>query len=359
MIDDSRAICMAVGRTLATGRDTVFCSVNDPREAVETARKFRPTVILLDLEMPNLSGFDVLKLLREDPSSSAVPVIMLSGNDDPEVKANAFMLGANDYAEKNMSPSELNSRIDYHTNAYVNSLRITRYVEELTKTKQQVERQRDFIKSTFGRYVSDEIVDTILTAPGGLELGGENRVVSILMADLRGFTSLAEGLPPETVLSIVNNFLQRMTDVLLDHQGTIDEFIGDAVLAIFGAPVLRDDDARRSVACALDMQRAMAEVNEWNRSRGFPEVAMGIGINTGEVVVGNIGSVKRSKYGVVGSTVNLTSRIESYTEGGQILVSDATAEAIGSDLITDRTFEVQPKGVSSKVTLHLVTGLGS
>jgi len=357
MIDDSKAICMAVRSKLADENGTAFDSVNDPRDALQRVIEFEPTIILLDLEMPEMSGFEVLELLRSDSRIKTVPIIMLSGTADPEKKARAFLLGANDYAEKHMAAVELNSRIEYHSQAFVNAQRLRESNVELRETKKQLERQRDFIRSTFGRYLSNEIVDQLLESPEGLELGGEQRVVSIMMADLRGFTSMSERLKPSNVLAIVNNFLKVMTEVLIEHQGTIDEFIGDAILAIFGAPVFRSNDAFRAVQCALEMQLSMERVNAWNRSRGFPEIEMGIGINTGEVVVGNIGSEKRSKYGIVGSNVNLTSRIESYTEGGQILVSQATVEACGPGLCIEGELEVAPKGVQEPLTLYWVGSL--
>jgi class 3 adenylate cyclase len=142
------------------------------------------------------------------------------------------------------------------------------------------------------------------------------------------------------------------------YQGTIDEFIGDAILAIFGAPVKRPDDARRAVACALEMQLAMDRVNRWNRQRGYPDIAMGIGINTGEVVVGNIGSEHRAKYGVVGRHVNLTSRIESCTVGGQILASDSTVDACGSIVEIADHIVINPKGIDGAVTVHEVVAIG-
>ncbi|MDD5285113.1 MAG: adenylate/guanylate cyclase domain-containing protein [Desulfuromonadaceae bacterium] len=233
------------------------------------------------------------------------------------------------------------------------------------KEKEEAKREREaadiksrFIRETFGRYLSDEIVDTILEDPAGLTLGGEKRTVTIMMTDLRGFTSIGERLPAEDVVGMINIYLEVMTRIIFKYQGTIDEFIGDAILVIFGAPALRDDDALRGVACALDMQLAMQEVNERNRAAGYPEVFMGIGINTGSAVVGNIGSRKRVKYGVVGSNVNLTSRIESYTVGGQILISESTARACGEHLRIDGKLEVMPKGVKTPITIYEVGGIG-
>ena len=214
------------------------------------------------------------------------------------------------------------------------------------------------VRETFGRYLSDEIVHSILETPGGMNFGGEQRTVTIIMTDLRGFTSIGEKLPAEDVVGMINIYLEVMTETILKYNGTIDEFIGDAILVIFGAPIRRDDDAIRAVACAVEMQQAMAEVNRRNREAGYPEVVMGIGINTGRVVVGNIGSKRRAKYGVVGRNVNLASRIESYTVGGQILASRATIEACGPILRIDHSMEVMPKGLNRPINVYEIGGIG-
>ena len=228
----------------------------------------------------------------------------------------------------------------------------------LNKIKKALNARNEFIKNTFGRYLSDDVVTSILESPKGTSLGGEKREVTIMMTDLRGFTSISERLPAEKCVNMINNYLDVMTDVILKHQGTIDEFIGDAILVIFGAPILREDDAQRAVACAIEMQLAMKQVNEKNRQDGLPEVVMGIGINTGEIVVGNIGSHKRTKYGVVGSNVNLTSRIESYTVGGQTFVSQRTLDACGPIVRVDDQLEVMPKGVKNPIIISEVGGIG-
>jgi adenylate cyclase len=230
--------------------------------------------------------------------------------------------------------------------------------EQLHDANQDLERHNRFVRDTFGRYLSDDIVANLLDTPEGLALGGENREVTILMSDLRGFTSLAARLEPEQVVTLLNRYFGVMVDVITRHDGTIDEFIGDAILVIFGAPIAREDHARAAVACAVEMQLAMGLVNEQNRGVGLPEVEMGIGINTGQVVVGNIGSDTRAKYGVVGSPVNLTSRIESYTVGGQILISEATQRAAGPILTLGDTLEIEAKGVDAPMTICEVLGIG-
>ena len=214
------------------------------------------------------------------------------------------------------------------------------------------------IRKTFGRYLTDEIVAKLLENPEGLSLGGERRKITILVSDLRGFTSLSERLPPEEVVKILNFYLGYMADVITSYRGTIDEFMGDGILVFFGAPTVREDDTERAVACAVAMQLAMAPVNAKMKELGLPQLEMGIGINTGEVVVGNIGSEKRTKYGVVGRQMNLTYRIESYTIGGQILISEHTLKELKQPLKIKGEKQVLPKGVKEPITIYDIAGIG-
>jgi len=357
LVDDSNVVCKLIEQKIMHDEHITFKYCTDSSLAFEMAKQFCPTVILLDLEMPGKNGFDLLREFRDDLVLTNVPVIVLSGISDSETKDRVFRSGANDYAEKQMDTAELTSRIHYHSQAYMNALKLNESIHEIMEAKKRLEVQRDFIRKTFGRYLSDEIVANILETPEGLELGGEKRVISIMMADLRGFTSLSERLPPETVLSIINNYLRVMTDVLFRYNATIDEFIGDAILAVFGAPVVRPDDIQRAVACAVEMQLSMEKVNGWNREQGYPDIAMGIGLNTGEVIVGNIGSERRAKYGIVGQHVNLTGRIESYTVKGQILASRSTVEACGDILRIDGQMDVVPKGMNEPITIYDIGGI--
>ncbi len=229
---------------------------------------------------------------------------------------------------------------------------------ELQRLAEQVELRNKFIRETFGKYLTDEVVSTVLESPTGLQTGGEKRKITMMMTDLRGFTSLSERLPPERVVGLLNRYLSTMVSVIKQYQGTIDEFIGDAIFVLFGAPVWQEDDAERAVACAVAMQIAMSSINEQNLKEDLPELEMGIGIHTGPVVVGNIGSAERMKYGVVGSQVNLTSRIQSCTVGGQILISETTRQGAGRILKIGQQIEVKAKGVEHPITLSEVLGIG-
>lgn len=231
-------------------------------------------------------------------------------------------------------------------------------MEHIKKLNEQLEIRNQFISQAFGRYVSDQIVRSLLEDPSSLRLGGEKKYLSVMMTDLRGFTALSENLPPEAVVSIINHYLGVMVDVIFKYGGTILEFIGDAIMVVFGAPVWQQDHAAKALACAVDMQLAMESVNQWNRKQGFPEIAMGIGLNTGQVVVGNIGSEKRTKYGLVGRHVNLASRMESFTVGGQIFVAEETLSAANVPVEIGDTLTVQPKGIPHPITIYDVIGVG-
>jgi class 3 adenylate cyclase len=219
-------------------------------------------------------------------------------------------------------------------------------------------RQRDFIRNAFGRYVSPEVAKTLLESPDGLRLGGEKRRITVLMSDLRGYTRFAEHGDPAGVMAVLNDYLGRMADIVIAHGGTINEFIGDAIFAVFGAPVEHADHAERAAATALAMQRAMDTLNVENAARGRPRFEMGIGLHTGEAVVGNIGSEQRTKYAVVGAAVNLAARVEGCTVGGQILLTDATREALGGLAETAPPIHAELKGLEAPVALHELRAIG-
>jgi len=213
-------------------------------------------------------------------------------------------------------------------------------------------RQRDFIRDTFGRYVSPEVAQELLASPEARRLGGEKREVTVLMSDLRGYTRFAELGDAADVMVVLNGVLARMTEVIIAHGGTINEFIGDAIFAIFGAPLAHPDHAERAAAAAIAMQRAMVEVNEAHAQRGLPRFEMGIGINTGEAVVGNIGSEQRAKYAVVGAAVNLAARVEACTVGGQILLSPHTYARLRELVEVGEPFPVEVKGIAEPLLLY-------
>jgi adenylate cyclase len=185
-------------------------------------------------------------------------------------------------------------------------------------------------RSALERFLSPEVVELIASNPGGVRLGGTNQKATVLFADIRGFTSLSERMQPEQVVEILNEYFTRVTDVIFDHGGMLDKYIGDGVMAVFGAPLSKGNDALSAVKAAIEIQKLITAMNRDAAARKWPELQVGIGINTGTVIAGNIGSPRRLDYTVIGDTVNTASRLMSNAAGDQIIISMDTAAEIGS-----------------------------
>ncbi|MFH1146775.1 MAG: adenylate/guanylate cyclase domain-containing protein [Pseudomonadota bacterium] len=194
------------------------------------------------------------------------------------------------------------------------------------------ERQGRFLKKAFTSYVSPELVGEIIKNPGILKLGGEKREVSILFSDIRGFTTLSEKLSPEDLVTLLNEYLGPMTDIVLAHKGTLDKYIGDAIMAIFNAPLTTEKHAMRACETAIEMIEKLKEINVQFKNKGFPEISIGIGINTAEAIVGNMGTHTRFDYTAVGDSVNLASRLEGLNKiyGTRIIISESTLSQLES-----------------------------
>ncbi len=185
-------------------------------------------------------------------------------------------------------------------------------------------------RSALERFLSPEVAEMVVANPD-IRLGGVNQKVTVMFADIRGFTPMSENMSPERVVEILNEYFTRVTDVIFDTGGTLDKYIGDAVMAVYGAPISKGDDAANCVESAIQIQRLLIELNRDAATRQWPELRVGIGINTGIVTAGNIGSPRRIDYTVIGDTVNTASRLMSNAAGGQILISESTAADLGDD----------------------------
>ncbi|MCL4788686.1 MAG: response regulator [Verrucomicrobia bacterium] len=351
VVDDSRTMRLALISALnELGLRNITEAANG-RMALDLVQARPFDLMLLDIEMPEMSGTEVLNALKTNPDLSGLPVIVISGSDQMENAVKCIELGAEDFLPKPFNPTLLRAR--------VTTCLEKKRLRDLDRLRMaELARAHELVRRAFGRYVSEEVAASILQSPEGLELGGEEREVTILMSDLRGFTALAARLTPHEVIEFLNLYLEAMVDVISRYEGTIDEIIGDAILVIFGAPLACEDHADKAVACGLAMQLAMKEVNQRLVEKGASELEMGIGIHTGRVIVGNIGSLRRTKYAAVGSNVNLAGRIESFTTGGQILISESVRGKIKSPLRLDAQFQVEPKGAKEKLQLHEVGGIG-
>ena len=229
--------------------------------------------------------------------------------------------------------------------------------EQLRRSLQERER---FIHRTFGRYLTDEVLEEILSEKGEVRIGGQRCHVAMLFADLRRSTALSEEMDPGDFIQMLNHFFGEMIEIINAWQGNITDFVGDEIVAVFGAPRPSSFNARDAAGCAVAMQRRMPAVNEWNRAQGYPDIAMGIGLHTGEAILGNIGSETRMKYDMIGRNVNLASRVQGYTGGGQILATGELVKAAGDQVVINEAgcIWVQPKGIQSEIRLYDIVGFG-
>ena len=190
--------------------------------------------------------------------------------------------------------------------------------------------REEVARANYSRFLPEYVVKQMLENPDSFKLGGVNQTITILFADIRGFTRISEHAPPEKIVGLLNRYFSAMTDIIFAHGGTLDKYLGDGLMALFGAPTATPEDASNALNAAVAMQRRVLSINQELREEGFPEIGVGMGLHTGEVTVGYIGSERRSEYTAIGDAVNTASRLETNAKGGEILISDATAKAANS-----------------------------
>ena len=315
VVDDDRVNRMLLARTLVTLGHRVATAANG-REALDRMLAQEPDIVLLDVVMPEMDGIDVLERIKRHQALRAVPVIMVSALEDFDSVVRCIELGAEDYLQKPFDPVLLRARI----RAGLDKRRL-----------QQLERER--VRDTFARFLPEPMVDEVLSRTHGeLRLGGVRVVSTVLFADLRSFTTFAERRAPQEVIAVLNRYLGEMSDAVLDNGGTLVAFMGDGLMAVFGAPVECDDHADRAVAAAREMLRVrLPRFNDWAREQGYGDgFRMGIGISSGPAMSGNVGSERRLEYTAIGDTVNTASRIESLTKelGHPVLLSQSTLDLL-------------------------------
>ena len=239
--------------------------------------------------------------------------------------------------------------------------RIAELEAENARLQETIRGFRVYLRSMLSPYVTPEVLDAIFKQESGSMIAGERREVTMMFCDIRHSTELAEQLRAEELIRLLNHYFAEMITIIDSWQGNILEFAGDSIVVVFGAPEPNEEAAYQAVACAVAMQRRMPAVNEWNDAAGYPHLHMGIGIHTGEAILGSVGSPTRMKYDMIGRNVNLASRIESFTRGGQILVSSQAFEAAGPSVVErpEGGRWVHPKGFKHDVWVHDVIGFGS
>jgi class 3 adenylate cyclase len=311
-VDDNKQNLTLLKKALTVANYEVVTAIDGP-SALALIESATPDLVLLDVMMPGMSGYEVCEHIRANEATRLLPVVMLTALSEVADRIRGIEAGADDFLSKPFNREELLTRVR-------SLLRIKTLHDDL-------ETKNHLLRTLFKRYVSEEVAAEIVADPGRhLKLGGEKREVTILFGDLRGFTPLAERLDPEDAVDILNVYLAHVVDAVFEFRGTLDKFRGDGIMAFFGAPVRREDDPANAVRCALAMQERL-------KGLMFPEFSdlrlhMGIGINTGVAIVGNIGSERRMDYTVIGDEVNVAQRFESNAGPGQILITSSTYERV-------------------------------
>jgi class 3 adenylate cyclase len=339
VVDDDPLNRMLLTRSLEQEGHRVGSAASG-QEALEILREKPFDVVLLDIVMPELDGVSVLERLKRDPVLQHVPVIMISAVDEIDTVVRCIEMGSEDYLPKPFNPVLLRARI----NAALAKKRL-----------HEVERER--VREVFSRFVPEHVVDDVLERTDeDLRLGGSRGVGTVMFTDIREFTAFTERTPPDRVIDLLNEYFGEMIDAIFDHGGTLVGYLGDGLLAVFGAPIPLDDHADRALAAAREMlavrlPRFNRRVRERTLGNGFE---MGIGLNSGLFIAGNVGSARRLEYTVYGDTVNTASRIEGMTKitRRSVLIADSTRQALlrpQSDLVHVGEFDVRGKQSSIRL----------
>jgi class 3 adenylate cyclase len=313
-------------------------------EAIEKAFTDDPDLILLDVMMPEMDGFQVCEQLKKNEWTRPIPIVLLTALDQLEDKVRGLDAGADDFLSKPFNKIELLARVR-------SLLRIRRYHNE-------VEQNRRLLYRLLNRYMSEEIVAAILAEPEKrLKLGGEKKEVAIIFADIRGFTSFSETTTAEQVVDVLNECFADITEAVFRNQGTFDKYVGDCILAFYGAPISDGNDLQRALLTAIEMQQRFSTLQERWTNPNQKALGLGIGLHVGEVVVGNIGSQRLMDYTIIGDNVNMAQRLEQVAKRGQIVISQTVYERARNYIQVTPMEPVSLKGKREPVTAFLLTGL--
>ncbi len=323
-VDDNADNVELISDIVSSIGHTVIKAFDGPEALLAIEREI-PDLIVLDVNMPGMTGFEVVAQLKKDPRTAKIPVIMLTALVDIDNKVEGLELGADDYLTKPYSPRELIARIETR-------LRAKTETDTLRETQQM-------IRATFERFVAPPVVEQLLRDPRSVKLGGKLQEVTVMFADMENFTSISEQTEPEMLLSVLNTYHELVVETVQANKGTIDKFIGDAVMALYNTPLEQGDHPLRAVRSAYQIQQVLGEFHQ----NFEPKFRMNInfGIHTGMAVVGNVGTTQIMNFTAVGDTVNVAARLQANSHGGRILISESTYQCIRAHV------NVKPLGLTT------------
>ena len=329
VVDDNKVNRLLMARGLAQqGHGTAMAE--NGRVALEMLRSQEFDLVVLDMEMPEMDGFQVLEQLVKDTKLRDLPVVVTSSLEGIENVVRCIELGAEDFLTKPVNPVLLKARIG---------------------ASLEKKRLRDMQKELVRRFATSEVAQDL--AQSGFALGGHYIRASVMFSDIRDFTQLVESQPPDETIDLLNTYYTLMFEAISDKGGVVNQMVGDGLMAIFGAPLPLPDSAGSAVAAAREMIEMIDLFNAERTPLGKSPIRIGIGVATGDVVAGYTGTNERATYTCVGDTVNLAARLESHTKEAKVavLIDGATREGLAADAAVDALGEVQLKGKAGPVAV--------
>jgi adenylate cyclase len=330
--DDNRVNRLLIAQLLEQQKHRVHFAENG-RQGLEVLRHRAIDLVLLDIEMPEMNGYETLEAIRADRKLREIPVVMMSSVDEVDSVARCVEMGAEDYLFKPVNAVLLRARV----------------AASLEK-----KRLRDQQRELFRKFATAEVADELLAS--GFALGGKHVDATVMFCDIRGFTGLAESLPPAETIALLNNYYTLMFDAIESHGGVINQIVGDGLMALFGAPLPLEDHRARAVQAALDMLELVAGFEREQAARGKPVIKIGIGIASGSVIAGYTGTERRVTYTCVGDTVVVGAHLEQHTKvlGRPILIDEHTRAGLGDKTRVEDHGMVQLKSRAQPVHVFSV-----
>jgi len=332
IVDDNKVNRILLSRGVEHHGHSVETAENGV-QALEMLKRGSYDLMLLDIEMPEMNGYEVLEACLQDDELRNIPIIMTSSLDEIDSVVKCVELGAEDYLNKPVNPILLRARV----NASLEKKRLR-------------DEQRKLIRTFATKEVADELSRT------GFSLGGDFVDASVMFADIRSFTTLTESRPPAEIIEMLNDYYALMFDAITSNGGSVNQMIGDGLMAVFGAPVHYDDHCVRAVNAALEMLELVDGFNQNQAAQEKPQIKIGVGIASGQMIAGFTGTQHRATYTCVGDTVNLAARLETHTKvvGGPILIEGVTRAALDDTFMTESHGPVQLKGKTTEVEVFSV-----
>lgn len=333
IVDDNKVNRILLARAVEQLGHQIETADNG-RQALEKLRAGSFDLVLLDIEMPEMDGYQVLEACLQDNELRNIPIIMTTSLDEVDSVVKCIELGAEDYLNKPVNPVLLRARVN----------------ASLEK-KQLRDEQRKLIRTFATKEVAEELLKT------GFSLGGKFVNASVMFTDIRSFTTLTESRPPAEIIELLNDYYALMFDAITSNGGSVNQIIGDGLMAMFGAPVHYEDHCERAVNAALEMLELLDGLNQNQAVQNKPQIKIGIGIASGQVIAGFTGTEHRATYTCVGDTVNLASRLEAQTKvvGRSILIESVTRAALGDAYKIESHGSVQLKGKTMEVEIFSVS----